>query len=831
MKRIVTGILAHVDAGKTTCIESMLYTSKTIRKLGRVDHQDAYLDYDSQERDRGITIYSKEAHFHWKDSEIYLIDTPGHVDFSSEMERSLQVLDLAILLINGQDGIQSHTTTIWKCLKHYHIPTLIFVNKMDISYKSKTELMQDLKTHFSDNCIDFEANDRIDSLSMINEEIMNAFLENNTIDDSLLQQAIFKRECFPVFFGSALKMDGIEPLMDAIVDLSFIKEYPDTFGARIYKISTDEQQNRLTHVKITGGVLNAKDKISEDEKIDQIRIYNGKQYEMVQTAYPGMICALKGLNHYEIGQGLGFEKDSQKPLLNAYMNYQLLLPEGVDSLMMMRYCSVLAQEDPQLQIEYDEQTKQIYVRLMGSIQKEILQKEIEKRSHIKVGFTTGKVLFKETIKNTVIGVGHFEPLRHYAEVHLKLEPLARNKGLIFESNCPNDELAYNWQNLILSHLKEKQHKGVLTGSYITDMKITLINGRASKKHTEGGDFRQATYRAVRQGLKEAESILLEPFYNFELILENQYVSKALFDLEKRKCTFKIEEDMHNLVHITGKGPVRLLMDYQKDVIAYTKGKGQFTCVVDSYQECVDQDKIIQEMHYDSESDLNNPTGSIFCEHGAGYFVAWDEVKEHMHIQIKEANATGYSYVKHTVHEEELKKVFNSLGGNNKKEQPHFKKNKKIDYNLESIQIEDKKPDCLMIDGYNMIYDWQDLKEIARQNIESARDELISRISNYQGYKRIKVILVFDGYRVKNNVGSHFHQGNVDIIYTKYNQTADSYIEKAVHDLKKKYNLTVATSDGLIQNAILANGARRISARELEIAVKNVNKRALAYLKR
>lgn len=831
MKRIVTGILAHVDAGKTTCIESMLYTSKAIRKLGRVDHKDAYLDYDHQERERGITIYSKEAHFHWKDAEIYLIDTPGHVDFSSEMERSLQVLDLAILLINGQDGIQSHTSTIWKCLKHYQIPTLIFINKMDISYKTKEELMADLKYHFSDNCIDFQSEDAQDELSMINEDIMNQYLETQHIDLSLLQQAIFKRECFPVFFGSALKIQGIQEIMDAIVDLSFIPEYPSDFKAKVYKISNDEQGNRLTHVKITGGILHAKDKIGNDEKVDQIRIYNGKQYEMIQTAYPGMVCALKGLNEYEAGQGLGHEKDSDKPLLNAYMNYQLLLPEGVDALMMMRYCSVLAQEDPQLQIEYDEQTKQIYLRLMGSIQMEILQNEIEKRSKIKVGFTTGKVLYKETIKNAVIGVGHFEPLRHYAEVHLKLEPLARNKGLVFESNCPTDELALNWQNLVLTHLKEKQHKGVLTGSMITDMKITLIAGKASIKHTEGGDFRQATYRAVRQGLKEAESILLEPYYRFELIVENQYVSKALFDLDNKHCTVKIEEDLNHLVHIQGTGPVRLLMDYAKDVIAYTKGKGQFICELEGYHECLDQDQIVEEINYDSESDLNNPTGSIFCEHGAGYFVPWDEVKDHMHIQIKEATSTSYSYVKHTVHEEELKKVFNSLGGNNKKKEKVVKKKSKIDLNLNEIHIEERKPECLMIDGYNMIYDWQDLKQIAKTNIESARDELINKISNYQGYKQIKVILVFDGYRVKNNIGSHFNQGNLDIIYTKYNQTADSYIEKAVHDLKKKYDLTVATSDGLIQNAILANGAKRISARELEIAVKNVNKRALSYLRK
>ena len=823
MKRIVTGILAHVDAGKTTCIESMLYTSKVIRKLGRVDHKDAYLDFDSQERDRGITIYSKEAHMSWKDSEIYLIDTPGHVDFSSEMERSLQVLDLAILLINGQDGIQAHTQTIWKCLKHYNIPTLIFVNKMDISYKAKEELLKDITTHFHSNCIDFNDLDK-EVLAMTNEELMNHYIETNVIDLPLLQQAIFKRECFPVFFGSALKNEGINTLMDAIVNLSFIKEYPDTFGAKVYKISEG-----LTHVKITGGTLKTKDKINDTEKVDQIRLYNGQQYEMLQIAYPGMIVALKGLSNYEIGSGLGYEKNTPKPLLNAYMNYQLLLPQGTDVLTMMRYCTVLSQEDPQLQVEYDEQSKQIYLRLMGSIQMEILQKEIEKRSGIKVGFGTGKVLYKETIENAVIGVGHFEPLRHYAEVHLELSPLERGKGLIFESNCPKDELSLNWQNLILSHLKEKQHKGVLTGSPVTDIKVTLIAGKAHLKHTEGGDFRQATYRAIRQGLKEAKSILLEPYYRFELIIENNYVSKALFDLENRHCEVKIEEDINGLMHIRGIGPVRLLMDYQKEVLAYTKGNGQFSCELETYHECIDQENIIETMQYDSESDLQNPTGSIFCEHGAGYFVPWDEVKEHMHIQIKEASSTSYNSVKYKVNEEELKRVFNSLGGNNKQKEKVPKKKAKVDLNLNTIQVSNKKPDCLIIDGYNMIYAWDSLKEIAKQNIESARDALIDQISNYQGYKKIKVILVFDGYRVKNNAGSYLNHGSLDIVYTKYNQTADSYIEKAVHNLKQQYDLIVATSDGLIQNSILANGAKRMSARELEITVKNVNKRALSYM--
>lgn len=822
MKRIVTGILAHVDAGKTTCIESMLYTSNIIRKMGRVDHKDAFLDYDDQERDRGITIYSKEAHFTWKENEVYLIDTPGHVDFSSEMERSLQVLDLAILLINGQDGLQSHTQTIWKCLEHYKIPTLIFINKMDISYKTKEELLEEIQSHLSSNCIDY-LNQDLETIAMVNEDLMNHYIETNEIDSSLLQKAIFKRECFPVFFGSALKRDGIEQLMNAIVDLSFIPDYPADFGARVYKI-----QEGWAHIKITGGTLHVKDKLGENEKVDQIRIYNGQQSQMLQEASAGMIVALKGISNLHIGSGLGFERDLKEPLLNPYMNYQLLLPEGCDVLNMMRYCSVLASEDPQLHIEYSEQTKQIYLRLMGHVQMEILQKEIERRSGVKVGFGAGQVLFKETIQEKVYGVGHYEPLRHYAEVLLEISPQPRGKGLIFESTCSRVDLALNWQNLVLTHLKEKQHKGVLTGSPLTDVKITLINGRAHQKHTEGGDFRQATYRAVRQGLKEAQSILLEPYYKFELIIENAYVSKALFDLENKHCTFSIEQDTSNLVHIHGSGPIRLLMNYQKDVLAYTKGKGQFQCVFDAYKECVDQEEIINQIRYDSEADLENPTGSIFCEHGAGYFVAWDEVKKHMHISIKQESSSNYSARKYTVSEEEVKRIFNSLGGNNKQKEKDFKKKSKVDLNLNSVSISHKKPDCLIVDGYNMIFAWNNLKSIS--NIESARDALMDQLSNYQGYKKIKLILVFDGYRVKNSVGSNSQYAGLEVVYTKYNQTADRYIEKLVHELKGKYDLSVASSDGLIQNAIFANGAKRMSARELEIAVKNVNKRALSYLK-
>ncbi|MBP3851440.1 MAG: TetM/TetW/TetO/TetS family tetracycline resistance ribosomal protection protein, partial [Erysipelotrichaceae bacterium] len=516
MKRIVTGILAHVDAGKTTCIESMLYNAGKLRMMGRVDHKDAYLDYDSQERDRGITIYSKEANYTWKDAEIYLIDTPGHVDFSSEMERSLQILDLAILLINGMDGVQSHTETIWKCLQHYHVPTLIFINKMDITYMEKEQLLHDLQTKCSSNCIAFNQSDTMEQLALVNEPMLNQFMETGDISLSMIQEAVLKRECFPCFFGSALKNNGITDLMDAIVTCSFQREYPKEFAARAYKISTDAQGNRLTHMKITGGSLAAKQKINDEEKVDKIWIYNGPDRQAVQQVQAGMVCAVKGLHSIQAGQPLGAETDTTKPVLSACLRYQLLLPEGVDALEMMQTCRQLAAEDPQLQIEFDEQSKKIHIQLMGAIQMEVLQNQIYQRSKVHVGFQSGQVLYRETIAKPVLGIGHFEPLRHYAEVLLQLEPLPAGSGLVFESQCSQDQLALNWQRLILTHLQERTHKGVLTGSPITDMKITLLAGIAHVKHTEGGDFRQATYRAVRQGLKKAESVLLEPYYSFKI---------------------------------------------------------------------------------------------------------------------------------------------------------------------------------------------------------------------------------------------------------------------------------------------------------------------------
>ena len=835
MKNIAVGILAHVDAGKTTCIESMLYNAGTIRKMGRVDHKDAFLDYDSLERDRGITIFSKEAHFHWKDSEIYVIDTPGHVDFSSEMERSLQVLDLAIILINAQDGVQSHTETIWKCLEHYNVPALVFINKMDISYIEKEELMENLQRMCSENCIDFTDDNKWEKLALVSDDLLNEFTETETISSDSIARAVYKRECFPVFFGSALKNQGIESLMDAICQYTLTKEYPDEFGAKIYKISTDEQGNRLTHLKITGGCLKAKQKISETEKVDQIRIYSGQNYTMIQEADAGMICAVKGFTDLEAGQGIGMEADSPQPVLSAFLNYQLVLPRGVDPLQMMNVLTQLAKEDPQLQINYDEQTKKIHLRLMGTIQMEVIQKMIMERSGIHVEFTTGNVIFRETITEPVYGYGHFEPLRHYAEVHLYLEPLPPGSGMKFEADISTDKLALNWQRLILTHLEEREHRGVLTGSPITDIKISLVAGKAHLKHTMGGDFRQATYRAVRQGLKKADSLLLEPYYRFSITVPSSVLSKVLFDLESKHARIEIKDNPDGTMTVTGIGPVRLLMNYQKEIVALTHGKGKYSCVPDGYYPCEDAEQIILERGYDSEMDFRNPTGSVFCAQGSGYVVPWDEVEEHLHIPIeKESTSQSYHQVRYTVKEEELKRVFNMAGGQNKKAEPKVKlrttPKPKTEISAAKVEISEKLPDCLIVDGYNMIYAWENLKDTARTDIESARDQLIDLLTNYQGYRNCRIIIVFDGYRVKNNPGETIKKGDTQIIYTRQGQTADSYIEKSIHDLRKSFHVTVVTSDALIQNSALAQGASRMSARELENRVKKVNSTALSYLK-
>ncbi|WP_297053360.1 translation factor GTPase family protein [uncultured Dubosiella sp.] len=827
MKKITIGILAHVDAGKTTCIESMLYTSHEIKKAGRVDHQDSMLDYDVQERERGITIYSKQTRFQWNGCEIYVIDTPGHIDFSTEMERSLQVLDLAILLINAQDGVQAHTETIWECLTRYHIPTIIFVNKMDISFRTQDELMADLEKKLSDNCVDMDGADHEEKLAMVNDEMLNAYSEKGTIPLSLLQESLYKREWFPVYFGSALKHEGIAALLDAVTDLAFDREYPDEFGARVFKINEDG----IVMVKITGGMLRPKDVVN-DEKIDQIRSYSGEKYTLLHQAQAGDVVGLKGNLSMRTGQGLGFEKDQQESLLSACLEYDLLLPAGTDALMLWPYCEKLAREDPQLQLTYHEHSKTISLSLMGEVQKEILQKKIEEQTGIHVGFTQGKVVFRETIENEEYGVGHFEPLRHYAEVHVLLDPLPAGSGIRIVNENRIENLSLGWQQQIMNALHYR-HRGVLTGSELTDVKICFIAARGNQKHTSAQDFSQAARRAVRQALRKGRSILLEPYYEFEIGTPAGSLSRVLYELDQMKADFEISSSEDDMTIIRGKGAVRLFMNFQSSLYALTKGRGRFIPRSISYGACREQAQIVEQSGYDPDSDLRNPTGSVFCAQGSGYYVPYDEVEEHMHLHPLEIeNTTTYKAVRYTINDEEAKRVFEMTSGRNQNEKKKVIPHKKVkaDLSFEEVKIEPKKPQCLIVDGYNMIYSWSSLKDLARVDYDAARERLIDALSNYQGYKGIEVYVVFDAYRRAENPGVRNEiRGKLNIVFTKYGQTADSYIERLVHDLKKKYSLIVATSDGLIQNAILAQGATRLSARELEGRVMRTNTLAFGHM--
>lgn len=833
MKHISIGILAHVDAGKTTLTESMLFQSHTIRKQGRVDHQDAFLDYDEQERERGITIYTKQAGMEWKDTSIDVIDTPGHVDFSSEMERSLSVLDAAVLLISGLDGVQSHTRTIWKCLQQHQIPTIIFVNKMDIAHADQEELLHQIQHDLSAQALNPDADDFLDQLALIDDAVLESYLETGFIESARIQEAFMKREYFPVVFGATLKNEGTEKLLDLLLDLVPERVYPEEFGARVFKITVDEQNNRLTHMRITGGNLQTKQALDNGEKADQIRVYSGNSYRTVSQVEAGQICTVKGLENTFSGQGLGFEGDLPVPALEPCLSYEMLLPDEMDPVRMMGYCRILMMEDPTLDIHYDEESKAISLKLMGMIQMEVLQKRIRELSGTDVGFGPGRIVYRETIGAPVYGYGHFEPLRHYAEVHLLLEPLERGKGLVFSSRVSRDVLSLNWQRLVLNHLQEKEHRGVLTGSPITDMKITLTAGRAHNKHTEGGDFRQATYRAVRQGLKKADSILLEPFYKFTLFVDASSLSRAMFDLESKGAEVSVEPDGEQM-KITGRGPVRLLMNYQNEVNAYTKGRGRFAASFDGYDVCQDSETIIAQTGYDSELDRKNPTGSVFCSHGSGTYIPWDEVEEHLHIPVETERSSSTVINSSRVSEEELRSVFQNAGGRNTSDKKKTGRSRpsRIDMDMETREIRNVPhlEECLIVDGYNMIYDWPELKALASGSISAARERLISMLINYQGYRNISMIIVFDGYR-KNDAGeSSFNRGSARIVYTRKGQSADAYIEKKVHDLKGKFRCVVASSDGMIQNSVLSSGASRISAREMEILCRQVNEKAMSHLK-
>lgn len=841
MRKIVIGILAHVDAGKTTLSEGMLYLSGEIREIGRVDNKDAYLDTYELERERGITIFSKQAIFEIDDTRITLLDTPGHVDFSAEMERTLQVLDYAILVISGADGVQGHTKTLWNLLNMYKIPSFLFVNKMDQKGTNKDKLIKEIKNQLDDGCIDFSQADTegfYDQLAMCDEIMMEEYLGKGHIETARISTAVKERKVFPCFFGSALKLEGIEQFMKGIVKYAISPCYPNEFGAKIFKITRDEQGNRLTHMKLTGGKLKVKDILTNsvwEEKVNQIRIYSGERFEAVSQVDAGSVFAVTGLTKSRPGDGLGVEKASSAPLLETVLLYQILLPEGYDPRVMIPKLRQIEDEEPELHIVWDEQLQEIQVQVMGEVQIEILQSLIRSRFGVEVSFDAGRIVYKETIANAVEGVGHFEPLRHYAEVHLLLEPSERGSGLCFGVECSEDDLSRNWQRLILTHLGEKTHKGVLTGSAITDMKITLVSGKAHNKHTEGGDFREATYRAVRQGLKEAESILLEPYYAFQLEVPEKMVGRAMTDIEKMHGTCEISQINGKTAALLGSAPVITMRNYQKDVVAYTKGLGRLFCSLKGYELCHNAQEVIQSIGYDSERDVENPTGSVFCAQGGSFLVNWDEVKNHMHVESYfqgkyDLEATNENFIPYSkersISLEEIDQIMNKTFYANQGKKSAWKRQKtaRESYYKPVDRQKETKEEYLLVDGYNIIYAWPELKELADENMDAARMKLLDSLSNYQWIRKYKIIAVFDAYRVEGHREEVIDYYNIHMVYTKEAQTADQYIERFAHDNKKNYNITVATSDGLQQMIVRGEGCSLLSARELEAEIKEANKR-------
>lgn len=854
MKNIVMGILAHVDAGKTTLSESMLYLSGTVRKLGRVDHKDAFLDTYALERDRGITIFSKQAVFSLGNKKVNLLDTPGHVDFSAEMERTLQVLDYAVLVISGADGIQGHTETLWKLLKLYDIPTFIFINKMDQQGTDQAALLSELKERLDEGCIAFgkeESIEILEELAMTDEKVLDYFMEHESIRKEDICRLIKERRVFPCYFGSALKLEGVQELLYGFE--RYMEPYTGTeeFGAKVFKISRDDKGERLTFLKVTGGKLVVKmpvNLVDKEEKVNQIRIYSGAKYETVNEVGAGGVCAVTGLVSSYIGQGFGVEKGTAAPFLEPVLTYQMILPDGADTTKVLRELKQLEEEEPLLNIVWNPALEEIHVQLMGEVQTEILKTMIAERFHLDVEFGTGKIVYKETIKNPVVGVGHYEPLRHYAEVHLKMEPLEAGSGLVFDADCSEDVLDRNWQRLILTHLQEREHPGVLTGSPITDMKITIVAGRAHLKHTEGGDFRQATYRAVRQGLKSAESILLEPWYSFVLEVPSDQVGRAMSDIGQMNGSFEgpEAEDKQGMVRLTGTAPASEMRDYQREVWAYTKGRGRITFTLKGYEPCHNAEEVIEQIGYDSERDIDNPTGSVFCAHGAGFLVKWDEVPEYMHIkedflsegsdEISEEEQTitenahfgNSSYSSGYGDDPELLAIMEREFGSKQKERDRYSGYRKQTVSApmpRKTVIKDTEPkkEYLLVDGYNVIFAWEELNELAKASIDAARNKLMDILSNYQGFTGCTLILVFDAYKVKGSQGEVQKYHNIYVVYTKEAETADQYIEKTTHEIGRKYKVTVATSDALEQVIVMGQGAYRISARDFYEEVERTEK--------
>lgn len=839
-KKIVLGILAHVDAGKTTLSEGMLYLSGSLRKLGRVDHGNAFLDTFELERERGITIFSKQVVFQAGDIEITLLDTPGHVDFSAEMERTLPVLDYAVLLISGSDGIQGHTETLWRLLDRYKIPTFLFINKMDQEGTDRDSLMKQINARFGEECIDFgqegAQQDFYEQVALCDEKTLEHYLADGHLETKGIARLIEERKVFPCYFGSALKLSGVEELLEGLATFTTAKKYPDEFGAKVYKIARDSQGSRLTYLKITGGRLKVKDMIGES-KVDQIRIYSGNKHELAQEAEAGMVCAVTGLDTTYPGQGLGIEKASDMPVLEPVLTYRIVLPEDADIQDSLRNFKFLEEEEPQLHIVWNERLGEIHAKLMGEVQIDVLKRLIWDRFGMAVQFDTGSIVYKETIGYPVEGVGHFEPLRHYAEVHLLLEPLEEGSGLVFASEVSVDQLDGNWQRLILTHLEEKEHLGVLTGSAITDMKITLIAGKAHQKHTQGGDFRQAAYRAVRQGLKKAQSILLEPYYKFRLEVPTENVGRAMADIQRMNGRFEPPVKEGDMSVLSGSAPVAAMRDYQMEVISYTRGRGRLFCMLKGYSPCANAKEVIEAIGYDSENDLDNPTGSVFCAHGAGYVARWDQVEELMHVdsgwkpQEEKQRQEAAVSAPHTAGQEsrdiigdekELKEIFErTYGPIRRKSAPQRRKiaTSPEDYHSGQSTGRKKKTEdeeaYLLVDGYNIIFAWKELKQLAEDNIMSARDKLMDILSDYQGFRKMTLILVFDAYKVEGNPGTIFKYHNIYVVYTKEAETADQYIEKTVHKIGRRHHVTVATSDALEQVIILGQGGHRISAQGLQ----------------
>ena len=850
-KQIVLGILAHVDSGKTTLSEAMLYRAGVTRRLGRVDHKDAFLDTDALEKARGITIFSKQALLTAGDTDITLLDTPGHVDFSTETERTLQVLDYAVLVVSGTDGVQSHTETLWRLLRRYHVPTFVFVNKMDLPGMERQELLAQLNRRLGEGFVDFGAEqaDRDEALALCDENLMDRMLDAGQLQDADLIPAIARRHVFPCWFGAALKLEGVDALLDGLDRYTRPAPALEAFGAKVFKVSQDEQGARLTWLRVTGGELKVKAQLTGEadgepwaEKANQLRLYSGAKYTLTEAIGPGRVCAVTGLTKARPGEGLGAERDSDLPVLEPVLSYQVLLPEGADVHAALGKLHRLEEEEPQLHVVWNETLGEIHVQLMGEIQLEVLRSLLAERFGLAVEFGPGGILYKETITEPMEGVGHYEPLRHYAEVHLKLEPLPRGSGMQFAADCREEVLDKNWQRLVLTHLEEKQHLGVLTGSPLTDVKITLIAGRAHLKHTEGGDFRQATYRAVRQGLMLAKSQLLEPWYAFRLEVPAENIGRAMSDIQRMEGTFDPPESGEETAVLTGFAPVSTMRSYPMEVVSYTRGRGHLSLTLDGYRPCHNAQEVIAAIGYEPEHDLDNPADSVFCAHGAGFVVPWDQVRSHMHVDsgwgkstrpeqeaaVPQRRAMAY---RATLEEDaELLKIFERTYGPIKRDplaafRP-VQKRERPDFAAEQWEI---APEYLLVDGYNIIFAWDELNALSKESLDAARHKLMDILCNYQGFQKCVLILVFDAYRVPGSPGSIEQYHNIHVVYTKEAETADMFIERVTHEIGRNRRVRVATSDGMEQIIILGHGALRVSARMFHEEVQNVEKQIRALV--